>query len=125
MTKYSEEKKPNGFLLALSDIWLLLEKNFRIQLRKKVASIFEILVPCMLIFLLAILRATNSDVQVVQNVTLFEPFEVNQFSVLSNAQDTGKFQILYTPPQAKNIMLQLLVQLNKRNYFTGKLISFC
>ena len=99
----------SSFSSAFSDIRLLLWKNFKIQWRHPIQSLFELLLPCLLVFMLTMFRR-SVDVKVYQNATVYTDFKLNN---LDSQLTRSKLSLMYTPisDQNKAIMVETLANL--------------
>lgn len=70
------KNSPGGLRIACADIGLLLWKNFKIQFRSPWATLFEILLPCLLVLVIAILR-TKVDVNEHAAPTVYPEFDID------------------------------------------------
>ena len=97
-----------------SQFSLLLWKNFRLQSRKKIVTVFEILVPIFLAGLLVIIRAVSKSDYVDHN-TVYSRFHMNEL-VLAYDRDL----ILYTPSNNYTDDIMLTLKMALSNFVSSK-----
>ena len=97
-----------------SQFSLLLWKNFRLQSRKKIVTVFEILVPIFLAGLLVIIRAVSKSDYVDHN-TVYSRFRMDEL-VLAYDRDL----ILYTPSNNYTDDIMFTVKTALSNFVSSK-----
>lgn len=118
------QSKPSSFSSAVSDIRLLLWKNFIIQWRHPLLSLVELLLPCLLVFILSMFRG-SVDVTVYPTPTVYEPFNLNDVE-RTWLKAKGTFELLYTSisDQNKAIMEETATQLANKLKATFTAVPF-
>ncbi|XP_027203135.2 phospholipid-transporting ATPase ABCA3-like [Dermatophagoides pteronyssinus] len=98
---------------ACIDIWLLSRKNFKIQFRHRLATFLELIVPCLLVLMIAIIR-TKVSVTEFNEPTIYDEFDLLQIPKILDQQP--EFQIYFTPntSQTNQIMENLLENLQRK-----------
>ncbi|XP_048270251.1 phospholipid-transporting ATPase ABCA3-like, partial [Bombus terrestris] len=92
--------RPSSLTSALSDIRLLLWKNFKIQWRHPVQSLVELLLPCLLVFILSMFRG-SVEVTYFPDATLYKNFHLTDVdSKLFPTNST--FAVMYTSDNKEN-----------------------
>ena len=110
----------NSLKGSLSDICLLLWKNFKIQLRHPYQSLVELLLPCLLVFILTLFRR-SVDVGVQRDPVIYRPFNLTDFETYNQSNQI----IMFTPinndiMQIMNETVSMLTNDLPNISFTGK-----
>ena len=79
---------------AGSQFLLLLWKNFKLQSRKKVVTVFEIVIPLFFVAILLLIRVTSDSNYINENTYW------NRWMLKDNIQTDGKTKIYFTPDNA-------------------------
>lgn len=98
-----------GFKQDMQQLWLLLWKNFRLQLRSPIGLFFEILAPCLFAIILLPIRTIVKSENIAVTTT-YEPFDVT--SLLPILQ---RRQLVYQPVDSmlvNSIMIKVAPSLN-------------
>ena len=110
-----DQQPPNRSALtdACIDIWLLSRKNFKIQFRHRLATFLELIVPCLLVLMIAIIR-TKVSVTEFDQPTIYDEFDLLQIPKI--LEQHPEFQIYFTPntSQTNQIMENLLENLQQK-----------
>lgn len=91
----------SSFWDALSDIRLLLWKNFLLQWRHPIMSLFELLLPCLLVFILSLFRG-SVEVKLFPSITSYNSFPLTKVELTQRASLPAKISLMYTPLSTVN-----------------------